>query len=197
MNTFLLRLLNPDISIIENSFDYEAHNIMCPQCNYILIEPVKCIKCDNSFCKKCIEKLNNICPNYCCNTSFEKDKLKEDILSNLAFKCNKCKDLFPYDQLKSKNEIEELRTLPIIKNDILNIRIIKDDFYNKVKDIIICPLCKNILIDPFIYECQIIFCRNCNYKINIKSPNNCINSLYKNNKSKEDILSKLQLICDG
>ena len=76
--------------------------VICPLCSNILIDPYLCIKCQNVYCKKCIDdwlaKSNN-CPNKCEDTNFQKSIDKYNILSKLKFKCKKCENEFLYEEI--------------------------------------------------------------------------------------------------
>ena len=70
--------------IIDKKF---KNSILCPLCHNIFFEPIICMKCKNTYCKQCISKLNDNCPNKCNNTHFEENSLKKKILKHLIFKC--------------------------------------------------------------------------------------------------------------
>ena len=58
--------------------------ITCPLCSNVLIDPIMCTKCQNVYCKKCIdewEKKNNTCPNRCENPNYQKSIGKQELLS--------------------------------------------------------------------------------------------------------------------
>ena len=74
-------------------------SIICPLCKNILINPVICLICQNTYCKKCIDNwsLNNSnCPNKCDNPNYQKSLGKIDILSKLQFTCVGCGLEIPY-----------------------------------------------------------------------------------------------------
>jgi hypothetical protein len=82
--------------------------IKCPLCSGIIINPVMCMKCQNAFCKKCAEdwsRKDSKCKNGCLEPNYQKCLGKKDILSKLAFKCQKCQSEFQYDDAEkhSKN----------------------------------------------------------------------------------------------
>ena len=70
---------------------------------------------------------------------------------------------------------------------INNKTVVENDMFKLFKDSVTCPLCKNILINPFMcIKCQKVYCKRC---IDIRTNNNekCL--------LKNDILSKLKFKC--
>jgi carboxypeptidase C (cathepsin A) len=84
-----------------------------------------------------------------------------------------------------------------VNNDTLK----EDDITKLFKDSVTCPLCKSILIDPYIcLKCQKAYCKQCldKWKENNKTcPNNCNEPEYTKCLGKKDILSKFKFICVG
>ena len=84
-----------------------------------------------------------------------------------------------------------------INNDTL----IEDDIAKLFKSTVICPICKNILINPFIcLKCQSVYCKKCidNWsENNEKCPNNCENPEYQKCLGKNEVLSKFKFTCVG
>jgi len=79
-------------------------SVVCPICSNILIEPWMCMKCQNVYCRKCIDewsKKDNKCPNRCENPNYQKSIEKNNILSKLKFKCQKCGEEIFYSNVKS------------------------------------------------------------------------------------------------
>jgi hypothetical protein len=97
--------INNDTVIKDDIYKTIEELILCPLCHNILIEPVICLKCQKSFCKKCINKLTDIkCPNNCETVEFPKCISKNEILTKLKFKCKYCQSILSYDDaLKHKN----------------------------------------------------------------------------------------------
>ena len=88
-------LVEDDISKIFKS------SVICPLCKSILIKPFMCMKCQNVYCKKCIDKLsekNEKCPNNCDSPTFQNCLVKNEILSKLYFSCVGCGKEIPYDE---------------------------------------------------------------------------------------------------
>jgi hypothetical protein len=88
-------LVEDDISKIFKS------SVICPLCKSILIKPFMCMKCQNVYCKKCIDNLsekNEKCPNNCDSPTFQNCLVKKEILSKLYFCCVGCGKEIPYDE---------------------------------------------------------------------------------------------------
>ena len=77
-------------------------------------------------------------------------------------------------------------------------RIIEDELYLTIKDLIKCPLCFKILKDPYMcIECQNAYCKKCvetysNFK---KCPNDGKKTKFSHSIQKNDLLSKLRYRC--
>lgn len=77
--------------------------IKCCICLNIIIEPMMCMRCNNNFCKKCIEQWTNIkkeCPFRCQNTNYKKSLVISKLLSKLKFNCKKCQKIVNYDNME-------------------------------------------------------------------------------------------------
>jgi hypothetical protein len=79
-------------NIVKNE-TYEALKdlIICPICECLMIEPMLCTKCQNTYCKKCIDswkKKGGSCPNRC-NSEIQKVIQKKNLISKIKFKCIK------------------------------------------------------------------------------------------------------------
>ena len=49
-------------------------DVICPICSNLIINPMMCMRCQNVYCKKCIEawnKKDNKCPNRCENPDYK------------------------------------------------------------------------------------------------------------------------------
>ena len=82
-------------------------SIICPLCNNILINPLMCMSCQKTYCKKCIDNSsdNNIkCPNNCENPNYQKSIGKNEILSKLKFICVGCKKEIGYDEAQKHHD---------------------------------------------------------------------------------------------
>ena len=114
------KFINNDTIIKNDIYKNFKEFISCPLCNNILIEPVMCMKCQKSFCKKCInEREDNKCPNKCEQVNFQKCLSKNEILTKLKFKCKYCKSILSYDDaLRHKNvcNVELIESYEIIED---------------------------------------------------------------------------------
>ena len=83
--------INED-SIVKNELYEELKDsITCPICECLMIEPMVCSKCQNTYCKKCIDgwkKKSNSCPNRC-DSEFNKVIEKKNFITKMKFKCLK------------------------------------------------------------------------------------------------------------
>ena len=77
--------------------------------------------------------------------------------------------------------------------------LIKNDVYNAIKNIAVCPSCHKILIEPLMcLKCQTVYCQKCVKsweKNEDKCPNKCIEPNYQPSKGKIVLLSSLQFKC--
>ena len=77
--------------------------------------------------------------------------------------------------------------------------IVKNEIYLVFQDLLNCPICSNILIDPYMcMNCQNFYCKKCIdewSKKDNKCPNRCENPNYKKSIEKNNILSKLKFKC--
>ena len=83
-------LINEDQIVQKDLYNILKDSITCPLCFGIYINPVMCMKCQNTYCKKCAEdwgKRDNKCPNRCENPNYQESIGKNEILSKLKFKC--------------------------------------------------------------------------------------------------------------
>ena len=79
----------------------------CPLCNNILIKPVMCMKCQKNYCKKCIDNWSEKCkkcPEGCNDPDYQNSIGKNDILSQLKFRCIGCDKEILYDEAQKHHE---------------------------------------------------------------------------------------------
>ena len=100
-------IININTIVEDDIFKIFKNSVICPICKSILVEPQLCLKCQNNFCKKCIDKWsenNNECPNKCSEPEYKGSMGKKDILSKLKFKCQKCEETYFYNEIKNHYE---------------------------------------------------------------------------------------------
>lgn len=143
--------------------------IQCQVCMGLIINPVDCLLCEDSFCKECLENKisNNLsCFNGCFPVKYkEVSKSLMNLFNNIEIKCfnhlQGCKEIIKYDELckyASKEEREKINSNQnsqdhsnIKTNNIDN----KNNIYNKSN-------CLYSHLDNCIY--RNIICSSCNKK---------------------------------
>ncbi len=79
--------------------------------------------------------------------------------------------------------------------------VVENEIYIVFKDLVICPLCSNILIEPYMCtQCHNTYCKKCcdNWsKTNNKCQKGCELANYQKNIEKNNILSKLKFKCNN
>jgi hypothetical protein len=92
--------------------DIFLSDLICPLCNYIMMNPIQCNKCDNCFCKKCVSGRVE-CPKGCGDVDFRQSKFMLKLLSKLMFNCKN-----GYNQEVSYLDLQKhyLQDCPNIKN---------------------------------------------------------------------------------
>ena len=109
-------------------------DVICPICSNLIINPMMCMRCQNVYCKKCIEawsKKDNKCPNRCENPDYHKSLEKSNILSKLKFKCEKCGEEILYNNVqKHMNNCESIQTN---NGNVKRLKRIKKEEINKIK----------------------------------------------------------------
>ena len=80
------KYINLETLIKNEIFESLQEYVICPICNQLILEPIKCSKCENNFCKKCLNK-NNKCPEGCEKTELK--ITKQNFIKKLKFKCIK------------------------------------------------------------------------------------------------------------
>ena len=76
--------------------------------------------------------------------------------------------------------------------------IFEDPLYISARDLIICPLCNEILKQPYMCnECQNVYCKKCleNHSNLKKCPNDNKKTKFKFSKDRNEILSRLKYKC--
>jgi hypothetical protein len=182
-------------------------NIICSICKGILYNPVQCSKCQNCFCKKCIDKwkqVNNKCPFKCEKNSYQSNRFITNILSKLIFQCkNGCNAEIEYDKIK-KHYTEECPKIDYKKayfhllkkyKELSSTTTIKKFPMNHIHDLKslklnekhVCDICaKNIEKDQHCFsciQCNLYLCDTCSvqlYTTKIKHRHNNILLIKKN-----------------
>ena len=98
--------LDTSLLVDPKKFDGIEKDITCPICQGIIINPYFCDKCQNNFCKKCINKWNNNnskCPFRCLNPKYVENKFLVRIFSELLkFRCQKgCNKILSYNDIST------------------------------------------------------------------------------------------------
>lgn len=79
--------------------------------------------------------------------------------------------------------------------------IIKDEYYNSFKKVILCKICFKILKEPMMCtQCQVNYCKNCIEdwsKDHSRCPQDCEIPNYIKNIDKESIISNLKYRCNN
>ena len=93
--------INENTIIKDDLYNAFKESVTCPLCLSILINPVMCMKCQNVFCKRCINdwtKKDEKCPNRCTEPNYQRCLGKNEILSKLKFKCETCGNNYNYEE---------------------------------------------------------------------------------------------------
>ena len=100
--------LSPDDIYNKNEVENMLELLKCPICLNILMTPVQCNKCNNCFCKLCIDHYQDSkikCPFRCENPAYLENKFVKNVLSILKFKCkNGCDKIIKYEELEKHYE---------------------------------------------------------------------------------------------
>lgn len=99
----LKEYINEDYVIKDEIYDSIKDSIICQICRDIIVIPMKCMKCPNIFCIKCIEKWNSrnkTCPNRCQNPNYKYNEPMFKKLSKLKFECKNCNNIIKYDDMR-------------------------------------------------------------------------------------------------
>ena len=115
----------PKNSIVKDDlYDLYKDLLTCPLCSEILRQPIICMKCQKSFCKKCLDKYPNKkekCPNNCDNPIYKDDATKLQILSKTKYECKNCGETVFYDDIESHlNSNCEAQIITTIKEKKVN-----------------------------------------------------------------------------
>ena len=96
-----------DDCLVQNQLYFCSKDILiCPLCHKILKNPFMCSKCQSTYCKKCLEEFSNMkkCPNDNEESEFNLDRMKDELLSKLKYKCKNCKEEVIQSNIKAHLE---------------------------------------------------------------------------------------------
>lgn len=96
-------IMNDDYVVKDGAYNASKSSIFCQICQDIMIDPMMCMNCQNSFCKSCLEKWDREdkrCPNRCINPNYKKSRIMSNFLSNIKFTCKNCNNIINYDDMK-------------------------------------------------------------------------------------------------
>lgn len=83
-----------DDSVVKNeTYNSLINFIKCPLCLKIYNNPMICQNCEKVYCKKCIEDNDNKCPSNCIESNIKICNSKNELLSNIQYKCNNCSEI--------------------------------------------------------------------------------------------------------
>ena len=180
--------LEPDKVINQNYYNEIKDNIICSICQGILYNPVQCSKCQNCFCKKCIEKWklqSNKCPFKCEKSVYKSNRFITNILAKLIFKCkNGCNAEVEYEKIKVHyneecpkidfkkayfNLLKKYKDLSLQTNNKFPINHIHDLISSKLNEKHTCDICtKTIekLEHSFsCIQCNLYLCDSCSIQL--------------------------------
>ncbi len=123
------KYINKNTIIKNETFEILKDNITCTICKKLLIKPFMCTKCQNNFCKKCIDNRKNKkvkCPQNCKNSLVNEIKGNKNLLTKCKFVCiNGCGEEIEFDNInkhyKSKCLKKNKKNIKNIKNKKLEI----------------------------------------------------------------------------
>ena len=113
------KYINEETIEKDNIYDLIKDKITCPICNNIMIEPVICLGCQTTFCKKCkkiLKKKKQNCPNECKNPTISDVVEKNNMISKFKFKCIKgCGTEIPFKDINKHYNSDCLSKKKIVK----------------------------------------------------------------------------------
>ena len=125
------KYVNTETIIKDNIYETFKEYIICPICKKLIIEPIMCLKCQNNFCKNCIQNLKTTLNNShnCKNPNYQNIKGKNNMITKFKFKCIKgCGIQISYDEINkhynsdcsNKTQTNKIRFLSKNEADLLN-----------------------------------------------------------------------------
>lgn len=113
------KYVNEDTIIKTDAYEIIKDNLLCPICKHLMVEPVICLNCQNTLCKKCSENLKakgQNCP-YNCENSILKDVIgKNNLITKFKYRCIKgCGEELSFNDIEkhynSKCCLKKIKTL--------------------------------------------------------------------------------------
>ncbi len=109
-------------NIVKNEvYDLFKDTIICPVCSSLMIEPVICLNCQSTFCKKCSKELKDKgenCPKKCSIFNIKDVIGKNNFISKFKFKCiNGCGEEILFENINNHykncnpNNINKIKVL--------------------------------------------------------------------------------------
>ena len=96
--------INEQTIVKDNIYDMFSDSIQCQICKVIMISPLICLKCQNRFCKKCMEQLKESeykCPGKCEDPNITEVTEKNNYIKKFKFKCIKgCGKILKYEEIE-------------------------------------------------------------------------------------------------
>lgn len=86
------KYINDKTIIKDNIYELFKDSIICQICNNIMIEPLICLNCQNTFCRNCKEKLKENgenCPGKCQQPIIQNVIERNNNIKKFKFKCIK------------------------------------------------------------------------------------------------------------
>lgn len=113
------KYVNEKTIVKDSIYDLFNETIKCHNCKCIMIDPVICLSCQNTFCKKCKEKLKENgenCPGKCNSPNIAEVKEKNNYISKFKFKCIKnCGAEIMFKDIKNHYSSDCLSKIPKAK----------------------------------------------------------------------------------
>ena len=101
------KYINKYTIVIDDFYELFQSSVICPICKDIYIKPVMCLKCQNVYCKRCVDKFNKNDennPHKCEEPDYKESHDKNDTLSILNFYCVACEGEIRYFEAESHLE---------------------------------------------------------------------------------------------
>ena len=126
--------INEETVVKNEIYSAFKDDVTCPICSKLLINPMMCMRCQNVYCKKCIEawnKKDNKCPNRCENPDYHKSLEKSNTLSKLKFKCEKCGEEILYNNVQK--HMDNCESIQTTNESVKRLKRIKKEEINRTK----------------------------------------------------------------